>query len=333
MSHPSIPSGRYLVTGAGGFIGSHLVDRLVRGGAQVRTLVHYSSRPGHGNLDLLSGDVRSSIDVLAGDITDASFTDEAVKGCDVVLHLAAIISIPHSYRAAEQCLAANGLGTLRVLEACRRHGVRRLVHTSTSEVYGSARVVPMAEDHPIAPQSPYAATKVAADALVMAMQRSFGVPAVIVRPFNTYGPRQSTRAVLPSIVSQLVSGADELQLGDLRPTRDFVHVQDTVAGFLAAARVEGAIGGVFNLATGRETAIGEAARLAMRVVGREVPIRQVAARTRPESSEVVRLCGDASAAGTTLDWRPTITLEEGLAGLAAFARHHPDRVRPLEQLA
>lgn len=333
MTSAFLPSGRYLVTGAAGFIGSHLVERLVREGAQVRALVHYSSRPGYGNLDLLPDDVRTSIEVVAGDVTDASCVDEAVAGSDVVLHLAAIISIPHSYRAAEQCLAANAQGTLRVLEACRRRGVRRLVHTSTSEVYGSARVVPMPETHPIAPQSPYAATKVAADALVMGLHRSFGVPTVIVRPFNTYGPRQSTRAVLPSIVAQLVSGANELQLGDLRPTRDFVHVDDTVAGFLAASRVEGAVGGVFNIATGRETSIGDAARLAMRVVGREVPIRQVAARERPETSEVVRLCGDASAARATLGWKPTVALEEGLATLADFVRRHPDRFRPLEQFA
>jgi dTDP-glucose 4,6-dehydratase len=333
MTGSSGHAGRHLVTGAGGFIGGHLVERLVRQGAAVRALVHYSSRPGHGTLDLLPDDVRASVEVVAGDVTDATCVHEAVAGCDVVLHLAAIISIPHSYRATEQCLAANAAGTLRVLEACRRHGVRRLVHTSTSEVYGSARTVPMAESHPVAPQSPYAATKVAADALVMALHRSFGVPAVIVRPFNTYGSRQSTRAVLTSIVAQLVSGARELQLGDLRPTRDFVHVDDTVAGFLDAARAEHAVGEVFNLATGREISIGDAARLAMRVVGREVPIRQVADRERPETSEVTRLCGDASAARATLGWQPTVALEDGLAGLADFVRRHPDRYRPLEQFA
>ncbi len=333
MTSASPPPGRHLVTGAAGFIGSHLVESLVRQGVQVRAFVHYSSRPGHGNLDLLPADVHASIEVVAGDITDASCVDEAVAGCDVVLHLAAIISIPHSYRAAEQCLATNATGTLRVLEACRRHGVRRLVHTSTSEVYGSARVVPMSETHPITPQSPYAATKVAADALVMALHHSVGVPAVIVRPFNTYGPRQSTRAVLSSIVAQLLSGADEIHLGDLRPTRDFVHVDDTVAGFLAAARAEGAVGRVFNLATGREISIGDAARLAMRVVGREIPIRQVVARERPATSEVVRLCGDASAARATLGWQPSVTLEAGLATIAEFVRRHPERCRPLEQFA
>lgn len=333
MTDSAAYRGRYLVTGAAGFIGSHIVERLVRQGADVRAFVRYSSRPGHGNLDLLPADVRAAVEVVAGDVTDAACIDAAVAGCDVVLHLAAIISIPHSYRAAAQCLAVNGEGTLRVLEACRRHGVRRLVHTSTSEVYGSARSVPMSEAHPIAPQSPYAATKVAADALVVAMQRSFGVPAVIVRPFNTYGPRQSTRAVLTSIVAQLVSGASAIELGDLRPTRDFVCIDDTVAGFLAAARVEAAVGGVFNLATGRETSIGEAARLAMQVVGRELPIRQVASRQRPDASEVVRLCGDASAARATLGWQPTVGLEQGLEAIADFVRRYPDRLRPLEQFA
>lgn len=325
--------GRHLVTGAAGFIGSHLVERLVREGAQVRAFVHYSSRTGLGALDLLPKDIRASVEIVAGHITDASCVGSAVEGCDVVLHLAAMISIPHSYQAASQCLATNAEGTLRVLEACRRHDVRRLVHTSTSEVYGSARVVPMSEAHPLSPQSPYAATKVAADAMVMAMHHSFGVPAVIVRPFNTYGPRQSTRAVLPSIVTQLVSGADALHLGDLRPTRDFVYVDDTVTGFLAAARADGAIGEVFNLATGHEISIGDAARLAMQVTGREVPIRHAEARARPSTSEVTRLCGDATAARVTLGWQPTVGLAHGLAAMVEFFRRHPERCRPLEQWA
>jgi dTDP-glucose 4,6-dehydratase len=191
----------------------------------------------------------------------------------------------------------------------------------------------MSEAHPLSPQSPYAATKVAADALVMAMHYSFGVPAVIVRPFNTYGPRQSTRAVLPSIVTQLVSGADAIQLGDLRPTRDFVYVDDTVTGFLAAARADGAIGQVFNLATGHEVSIGDAARLAMQVTGREVPIRHAEARARPSTSEVTRLCGDATAARMTLGWQPTVGLAHGLAAMVEFFRRHPERCRPLEQWA
>lgn len=325
-------SQRCLVTGAGGFIGSHLVERLVREGARVRALVHYSSRPGFGNLDLLPPEIRASIEIVAGDVTDPTSIDAAVAGCEWVFHLAALISIPHSFRAPQRCLAVNAEGTLRVVEACRRHGVARMVHTSTSEVYGSAQAVPMNESHPLRAQSPYAATKIAADAMVESMHRSFGIPAVTVRPFNTYGPRQSTRAVIPSIVSQLVLGSDSLELGDLRPTRDFVHVEDTVAGFMAAAKAEGAVGGVFNLATGQDVSIGDLAKAAMRAVGREVPIVHANARARPRDSEVTRLCGDATAASRTLGWSPRVPLEDGLRSVVEFVRAHPDRFRPKEQI-
>jgi len=329
----TVTSDRCLVTGAGGFIGSHLVERLVREGARVRAFVHYGSRPGLGNLDLLPAEIRGSIEVVAGDVTDPTSIDAAVAGCDVVHHLAAIISIPHSMRSPQRCLSVNAGGTLEVIDACRRHGVRRLVHASTSEVYGSGQQVPMPESHPIVPQSPYAASKVASDALVEAARRSHGLPAVTIRPFNTYGPRQSTRAVLASIVAQLVAGAPELELGDLRPTRDFVHVEDTVAGFLAAASREAAVGGVFNLATGRETSIRDAASLAMQAVGRVVPIVERVDRTRPERSEVRRLVGDASAARAVLGWAPRIALEEGIRTIVEFVRRHPERCRPSEQIA
>lgn len=324
---------RCLVTGGGGFIGSHLVERLVREGARVRALVHYSSRPGFGNLDLLPPEIRASIEIVAGDVTDPTSIDEAVAGCACVFHLAALISIPYSFRAPHRCLAVNADGTLLVAEACRRHGVERLVHTSTSEVYGSAQAVPMNESHALRAQSPYAATKIAADAIVESMHRSFGIPVVTVRPFNTYGPRQSTRAVVPAIVSQLVLGGDSLELGDLRPTRDFVHVEDTVAGFVAAAKSDGAVGGVFNLATGRDVSIGALAEAAMRVVGREVPIVHAESRARPRDSEVTRLCGDASAASQTLGWSPRIPLEDGLRSVVEFVRAHPERFRPKEQIS
>lgn len=326
-------SRRVLVTGAAGFIGSHLVERLVRDGATVRAFVRYGSQSGVGNLDLLPKDVRASFEIVAGDVTDASSVEAAIAGCEIVLHLAAIISIPYSYRAPSQCLEVNAAGTLKVIEGCLRHGVARLVHTSTSEVYGSAREVPIRESHPRCGQSPYAASKLAADATVEAMHRSFGLPAVTVRPFNTYGPRQSTRAVIPAIVSQLVLGAETLELGELRPTRDFVHVEDTVDGFVAAAHADGAVGREFNLATGREISIGDLARTAMKVVGREVPIASAESRTRPERSEVTRLCGDASAAAETLGWRSRIGLEDGLATVAEFVRRHPERFRPKEQIS
>lgn len=324
---------RCLVTGAGGFIGSHLVERLVRDGARVRAFVHYGSRPGLGNLDLLPAEIRASVEVVAGDVTDPTSIDAAVAGCDVVHHLAAIISIPQSFHSPQRCLEVNAEGTLRVLEACRRHGVGRLVHTSTSEVYGSAQSVPMAESHPLRAQSPYAASKIAADAMVEAMHRSFGIPVVTVRPFNTYGPRQSTRAVIPSIVSQLVLGGESLELGDLRPSRDFVHVEDTVAGFVSAATAVGAVGGVFNLATGRDVSIGELARTAMGAVGREVPIVRSDARARPPQSEVTRLCGDATAARRTLGWSAKVSLEDGVRSVVEFVRAHPHRFRPKEQIS
>jgi NAD dependent epimerase/dehydratase len=324
---------RCLVTGAAGFIGSHLVERLVGEGVRVRALVHYTSRGGFGNLDLLPGEVRDSVEIVAGEITDPEFVDAAVAGCDTVLHLAAIISIPYSYAAPRHCLEVNVGGTTNVMESCRRHGVGRLVHTSTSEVYGSARSVPMSESHPRSGQSPYAASKIAADAMAEAMQRSFGLPVVVVRPFNTYGPRQSTRAVIPSIVSQLVLGADRIELGDLRPTRDFVHVSDTVAGFVAAATRDGVEGREFNLATGNDISIGDLASMAMKVVGREVPVVCDDARRRPADSEVVRLCGDASVARDVLEWEPRIALEQGLESVAEFVRRHPDRFRPKEQIS
>lgn len=322
---------RCLVTGAAGFIGSHLVERLVRSGARVRAMVRYRSQAGMGNLDRLGGDVRGSVEVVAGDVTDSALVDHAVSGCDLVFHLAAIISIPASYEMPDLTQAVNSGGTLNVLNACRRHGVKRVVHTSTSEVYGSALWVPMSESHPLCAQSPYAASKIAADAMASSYWRSFGVPAVIVRPFNTYGPRQSTRAVLISIVAQLVSGADHVERGDLKPTRDLVFVDDTVSGFVAAAQAPGVEGRAFNLATGRETSIGDLARLAMAAVGREVPVTSASSRRRPAQSEVTRLCGDASAARDFLTWMPAVSLEQGIARLVEHERSHP-RQSPAEHV-
>lgn len=325
------PGCRCLVTGAAGFIGSHLAERLARAGARVRALVHYRSQPGHGGIDSIDRGVRDSIEVLAGDVTDSACVDHAVAGCDVVFHLAAIVSIPASYEVPDLVHAVNAGGTLNVLNACRRHGVRRIVQTSTSEVYGSAVTVPMSESHPLCAQSPYAASKIAADAMATAYWRSYGVPAVIVRPFNTYGPRQSTRAVLTSIVAQLVSGADHLELGDPRPTRDLVHVDDTVSGFVAASAAQGVEGRAFNLATGRDTSVGDLARMAMEAVGRVVPIRTVESRRRPAQSDVTRLCGDASAARECLGWTPAVGIEQGIARLVEHERSHP-RQRPAEHV-
>ena len=322
---------RCLVTGAAGFIGSHLVQALVEQGARVRALVHYHAGASLGNLDLLPPDIASSIEVVRGDITDPTSIDRAVEGCDVVFHLAALISIPYSLEATQRYFEVNTSGTLKVIEACRRHAVARLVHTSTSEVYGTAQTEKMTEAHPLCAQSPYAATKIAADALIESMYRNVGLPVTTVRPFNTYGPRQSTRAVIPAIVSQLLRNADKLTLGDLRPTRDFLHVSDTVAGFIAAACCDNAIGKVFNLATGRDVSIASVAQTAMTLLNCEVPIVQDDNRTRPPLGEVTRLCGDATSARETLGWTPKVSLEQGLQSVIDFIRSHPMRFNPTEQ--
>lgn len=317
---------RVLVTGAGGFIGSHLAEELVRRGASVRALVRYNALGAAGWLD--ESGLRNEIEVVAGDITDAAIAADAARGVDTVFHLAALIAIPYSYRAAESFVRTNVEGTLRMLEAARAADVRRFVHTSTSEVYGTAQTVPIAESHPLNPQSPYAASKCGADALASAWQRSFGLPVVTVRPFNTFGPRQSARAVIPAIAVQLLSGANELRLGSLEPTRDLNHVANTVSGMLAAgAAAHGAVGGTFNLGSGAEISIGDLAARLMRACGREVPIVQDPERMRPAASEVGRLLADATAARGALGWRPEVPFDEGLSNTVEWLRANLGRYR------
>ncbi|MBP7125679.1 GDP-mannose 4,6-dehydratase [Myxococcota bacterium] len=321
---------RVLVTGADGFIGSHLVEALAREGAIVRAFCYYNSwgRQGWLEAPFLDPEILREIEAFPGDIRDPGRVRQAVEGCEVVFHLSSLIAIPYSYHAPASYVQTNVLGALHVLEACRDVGVARLVHTSTSEVYGTARRVPIDESHPLQGQSPYSASKIAADVLVESFHRSFGVPAVTVRPFNTYGPRQSPRAVIPAILGQLLAGLPELRLGALHPTRDFVFVEDTVAGFLAAARRDGIEGEVIQLASGREISIGHLAEQCMEVVGRRVPVITEGVRLRPAESEVERLVGDASKARNLLDWNPRVTLEEGLVCTADFLRRHPPSQRP-----
>lgn len=321
---------RVLVTGADGFIGSHLVEALIREGATVRAFCYYNSWGRQGWLEepFLSPETLREIEVFLGDIRDPGRVRQAVQGCEVVFHLSSLIAIPYSYQAPASYLQTNVLGALHVLEACRDLGVSRLVHTSTSEVYGTARRVPIDESHPLQGQSPYSASKIAADVLVESFHRSFGVPAVTVRPFNTFGPRQSPRAVIPAILGQLLAGLPQLRLGALHPTRDFVFVEDTVAGFLGAARRDGIEGEVIQLASGREVSIGRLADLCMDVVGHRVPLVTEEVRLRPPDSEVERLVGDASKARNLLGWMPRVTLEEGLARTADFLRRHPPPQRP-----
>ncbi|MBI2789631.1 MAG: SDR family NAD(P)-dependent oxidoreductase [Elusimicrobia bacterium] len=316
------------VTGAGGFIGSHLAEELARRGAKVRAMVRYNSASRWGFLDRTPAALMRRIDVRAGDLADPFFVREFVAGQEVVFHLGALIAIPYSYEAPAQYVETNIHGTLNVLEACLRAKTRKVVHTSTSEVFGTARYVPIDEAHPRQGQSPYSATKIGADALVESFHRSFGLPAAIARPFNTYGPRQSARAVLPSIAAQLLSGAPRLEIGALDPVRDFNYVADTVEGFLAVARSPRAIGEDFNLGSGRGVSIGAAARLLMKITGRRVPFSTDRRRVRPAKSEVMRLlCGNAKAR-RLLGWRPRWTLEKGLEQLAAHVLAHLADYKP-----
>jgi NAD dependent epimerase/dehydratase len=321
---------RVVVTGAGGFIGSHLAERLVECGARVRTLLHYDSRADRGNLEFVARDKLAAMEIVAGDITDPFFVQELVRGAHTVFHLAALIPIPYSYRAPASYAQTNTIGTLNVCQACRQAGTPRLVHTSTSETYGTARTTPISEAHPLQAQSPYAASKVGADKFVESFHLAYGAPFATIRPFNTYGPRQSARAVIPSILAQLLAGRPELRLGSLTPVRDFLYVADTVEGFLAVAEADACIGHVTNVGAGLGTTIGEVARLAMEICGRTVPIRTDEQRVRPEASEVMALICDASAARQRCGWTPKIALRDGLGRVAEFVRAHPERFRPEE---
>jgi dTDP-glucose 4,6-dehydratase len=309
-------SRKVLVTGADGFIGSHLVEALVRRGDAVRAFVLYNSLDSWGWLDDAPEDIRRSIEVQAGDIRDPRAVKEAMRGCDVVLHLAALIAIPYSYRAPASYVDTNITGTLNVLEAARDLGTAKVVHTSTSEVYGTARFVPITEEHPLQGQSPYSATKIAADQLALSYHRSFGTPVAVIRPFNTYGPRQSTRAVLPTIITQLEAG-HRIALGSLHPTRDFNFVRDTVAGFMAMADSDAGIGEVINIGSGFEISVGEVAELIASLMNKPFELVDETARHRPAASEVERLLADNTKARRLLDWQPSYAGRDGLKrGLA-----------------
>ncbi|MDD5630086.1 MAG: GDP-mannose 4,6-dehydratase [Elusimicrobia bacterium] len=313
---------RVLVTGAGGFIGSHLTEELVRQGAKVRALVHYNSRSHWGLLEKADPDILRRVEVVPGDISDPQCVSRLAEGREVVFHLAALIAIPYSYRAAGSYVAANVTGTLNVLEACRRHKVRKLVHTSTSEAYGTALYVPIDEKHPLQGQSPYAATKIGADHLADSYFRSFGLPVAIIRPFNTFGPRQSARAVIPTIITQLLEERPSLELGSVSPVRDFNYVADTVAGFLAVAAAPESVGEVINIGSGRGVTIAQTAQAIMKLMGRKARIAQTRARVRPRRSEVMRLvCGNRKAR-RLLGWKPRWSLEEGLARTIDYLAQH-----------
>jgi dTDP-glucose 4,6-dehydratase len=301
---------KILVTGADGFIGSHVVETLVKSGHDVRAFVLYNSFNSWGWLDESDKAIRDSIDIFAGDIRDPHGVDKAVENQEVILNLAALIAIPYSYHSPDTYIDTNIKGTLNILQAARRHGVKRVVQTSTSEVYGTAQYIPIDEAHPLHPQSPYAATKVGADQLALSFHASFDVPVGILRPFNTYGPRQSARAVIPTIISQLANKS-KVKLGSLSPTRDFSFVQDTANGFLAAAQSDAIVGQTINLGSGFEISIKETAEIIAKLMNTKLELVDDEQRVRPENSEVERLHASIEKAKTLLGWQPEL---KGLAG-------------------
>lgn len=297
-------AGRVLVTGADGFIGSHLTEALVRSGFDVRAFVLYNSFGSCGWLDRCAEDVKGKFELFAGDVRDSHGVRTAMRGCDAVLHLAALIAIPYSYHSPDMYVDTNVKGTLNVVQAARELGVERVVHTSTSEVYGTARFVPMTEEHPLQGQSPYSATKIGADQIAMSFYTSFNTPVVTLRPFNTYGPRQSARAVIPTIITQIASGERRIKLGAVHPTRDFTYVADTAAGFIAALRAPGVVGQVINLGSNFEITIGDTALAIAEVMGTKIDIVTDDQRLRPEQSEVDRLFASNTKARELLGWAP-----------------------------
>jgi len=313
---------KVLVTGGAGFIGSHLCEALLVRGAEVSIFTRYSSRGVAGAIDDLPKPARAALRITMGDLKDPAGVDAAIVGQEVVFHLAAHIGIPYSYVHPLDVMQTNATGTAHVLEACRRHGVAKLVAFSTSEVYGSAIYAPIDEAHPLQAQSPYAASKIAADALALSYFRSFGTPVALCRPFNTFGPRQPARAVLPTIIAQALGG-ERIRLGALTPTRDFLFVADTVEGALGVAESPATLGESVNLGTGHEISIGEAAAVILRVVGRDLPIIEEPTRLRPAASEVVRLIADARKAEQLFGWRPRHSFAQGIAATVDWVRAHP----------
>jgi NAD dependent epimerase/dehydratase len=324
----SLAGKRVLVTGGGGFIGSHLVAGLVREGCKVRALVRYNSQGSWGHLEDLEPAVRDSVEVVQGDVRDPFAVDRIVHDREVVFHLAALIAIPYSYRAPQSYVDTNVTGTLNVLEACRRHDVARMVHTSTSETYGTARYTPIDEKHPLQGQSPYSASKIAADMLAESYHRSFDLPVATLRPFNTFGPKQSARAVIPTVITQaLVS--EEVRLGSLEPIRDLTYVEDTVRGFMSIAECDAAVGRVVNTGNGRGISIGDLAHRILRLMGRDGTHRIVLeqARVRPENSEVLELLCDNRLAGQLMSWSPRTDLDDGLRQAIAYVSSNLDRYK------
>jgi NAD dependent epimerase/dehydratase len=318
----NIQNKNVVVTGAGGFIGSHLTEELVRRGANVKAFVHYNSRNDWGLLELLKEDVLSEVEVVSGDITDSFFVKTATKDTDIIFHLAALIGIPYSYIAPESYVNVNIKGTLNVLQAGLDNEVDKIVHTSTSETYGTAEYTPIDEAHPLKGQSPYSASKIGADKMAESYYRSFDLPVAIIRPFNTFGPRQSARAIIPTIISQALM-KDEVHVGSLSPVRDLTFVKDTVNGFIEIGISEKSIGEVINIGTGSGVTIGELLQRILRILGKEdISVVEDTDRIRPDKSEVMELICDNSKATQLLEWSPQYTLDEGLAETIEWMQNH-----------
>jgi len=303
---------KVLVTGADGFIGSHLTEELIKQGYDVRAFVYYNSFNSWGWLDSIPADVRNSLDIFAGDVRDPNGVRQAMQGCDIVFHLAALIAIPYSYHSPDMYVDTNVKGTLNILQAARDMGVSHVVHTSTSEVYGTAQFVPITEEHPLQGQSPYSATKIAADQLAYSFYSSFDTPVSIIRPFNTYGPRQSARAIIPTVITQIASGMKKIKLGALHPTRDFNYVADTVKGFISVSKSDQTYGQFVNCCSNYEISIEHTVKLIAQLMDAEIEIISDEVRIRPEKSEVERLWGDNSKLEELTGFKPEISLREGL---------------------
>lgn len=319
--------GKILVTGAEGFIGSHLTELLVKEGYDVRAMVQYNSFNNWGWIDTFDREIKDKLDIFLGDVRDPNGVKVAMKDCDAVFHLAALIAIPYSYHSPDMYVDTNIKGTLNILQAGRDLGTKRILVTSTSEVYGTAKYVPIDENHPYQGQSPYSATKIGADRLAESFYRSFSLPVTIVRPFNTYGPRQSARAVIPTIITQLLSGMEEIKLGSLTPTRDFNYVKDTARGFLEIYKSDKTVGEEINIATQKEISIGDLADELIRQINPDAKIICDEQRVRPEKSEVNRLLGSNEKIKRLTDWEPRYTFEEGLAETIEFLRNNLDKYK------
>jgi len=303
---------KILITGSDGFIGSHLTEALVRMGCDVKAVVYYNSFNSWGWLDESPEEIKKELDVFAGDVRDPYGMKKAMQGCDIVFHLAALIAIPYSYHSPNTYVDTNIKGTLNILQAARELGVEKVIHTSTSEVYGTARYVPIDEEHPLQGQSPYSATKIGADQIALSFYRSFNTPVSVIRPFNTYGPRQSARAVIPTIITQIAAGQRELRLGSLHPTRDFSYINDTVKGFIAVAESEKSVGEVINIGSNYEVSIGDLVQTITDIMKADIEIKTDDNRIRPEKSEVERLWADNKKAAQLTGWQPEYAGMEGL---------------------